>query len=82
MDKHFTTIAKALDAILAESAEQTGDELTETLERVNAVIGQARGIKQAHARAIRNAQSKKSAAKRKAKIDAALALYEEAQKSA
>lgn len=82
MDKHFTTITKALDAILAESAEQTGDDLADTLNRVNGVIEQARGIKQAHARAVRNAQSKKSAAKRKAKIAAALALYEEAQKNA
>lgn len=82
MDKNFTAISKALDAIAAESAEQAGDELAETLNRVNAVIEQARGIKQAHARAIRNAQSKKSAAKRREKIAAALAMYEEAQKSA
>ncbi|MCK3769462.1 hypothetical protein MZK47_07260 [Microbacterium aerolatum] len=82
MDKHFNTISKALDAILAESAEQTGDDLTATLARVNEVIAQARGIKQAHAKAIRNMQSKASAAKRREKVAAALAMYEEAQKSA
>lgn len=82
MDKHFTAIDKAIDAILAESAEQTGDELTATLKRVDAVIGAARAIKKAHARAVRNAQSKASYEKRQTKIAAALAMYEAAQKTA
>lgn len=81
MDKHFTAISKALDAILAESASLEGDDLAAALDRVNDVIEQARGIRQAHAKAIRNAQSKASAAKRKEKIAAALAMYEEAQKT-
>ncbi|GEB94178.1 hypothetical protein [Microbacterium lacticum] len=82
MDKNFTTTSKALDAILAESMDQSGEDLMHTLARVDELIDQARGIKRAHAKAVRAAQSKASNEKRKAKITAALAMYEAAQKTA
>lgn len=82
MDKHFNAVNKALDAILAESMDQSGEDLLATLARVDEVIEQARGVKRAHVKAVRAAQSKASNEKRKAKIAAALAMYDEAQKSA
>jgi len=82
MDKHFTAASKALDSILAESMEQTGNDLLATLAQVDDLIEQARGIKRAHVKAVRAAQSKASNEKRKVRVAAALAMYEAAQKSA
>lgn len=76
--KNTDNLTAALDALTAEAgAAVERASLPEYLKRLDAVIDAARAIKANHAKAIRTEQSKASRARKKERVEKALALLAE-----
>lgn len=82
MEKQFTAIDRACEQLAAEAATLEGDDLTAYLAKVDAAVASLRDLKTPHQKAMRNAASKASRAKRAARVKEALALLAEQEEAA
>lgn len=81
--KNTDNLTAALEALTAEAgAAVERVDLPEYLNRLDAVIAAARTIKTNHAKAVRTEQSKASRARKKERVEKALALLAEQEAAA
>ncbi|QEO10565.1 hypothetical protein [Protaetiibacter larvae] len=81
--KNTDNLTAALDALTAEAgAAVEKADLPEYLKRLDAVIDAARAVKATHAKAVRVAQSQASRARKKERVEKALALLAEQEAAA
>lgn len=81
--KNTDNLTVALDALTAEAGAPVDREaLTDYLKRLDAVLDAARAIRATHTKAIRVEQSKASRARKKERVEKALALLAEQEAAA